>query len=88
VRAVKKILKVNDDGVEYMAIFAQPLEKVKIGPQQTLATREGKIASRKWLNFAASGALLQKFTGHTGYCGKYRFIPTIECGQNIFCNRA
>jgi uncharacterized membrane protein YagU involved in acid resistance len=33
-------------------------------------------------------ALLQKFTGHTRYCGKCRFIPTIECGQNIFCNRA
>ena len=33
-------------------------------------------------------ALLQKFTGHIRYCGKGRFIPTIECGQNIFCNRA
>jgi hypothetical protein len=33
-------------------------------------------------------ALLQKFTGHSRYCGKRRFLPTIEGGQNIFCNRA
>jgi CheY-like chemotaxis protein len=31
---------------------------------------------------------LQKFTGHARYCGDCRFISTIACGQNIFCNRA
>jgi hypothetical protein len=33
-------------------------------------------------------ALLQKFTGHARYCGKRRFIPTIECGQNIFLQQS
>src|SRR5262249_39826578 len=33
-------------------------------------------------------ALLQKFSDHTKYCGTRQFIPTMECGQNIFCNRA
>src|SRR5262245_13540614 len=37
---------------------------------------------------SVEGALLQKFTGHTRYCGNCRFFPTIECGKNIFCNRA
>jgi hypothetical protein len=32
--------------------------------------------------------LLQKFTGHTRCCDARWFITTMECGQNIFCNRS
>jgi hypothetical protein len=33
------------------------------------------------------GDLLQKVAVHTRCCGACQFITTMECGQNILCNR-
>jgi hypothetical protein len=41
----------------------------------------------EWVTGASDGSIA-KLTGHTRYCGNFLFIPAIEFGQNIFCNRA
>src|SRR5262249_51712055 len=44
--------------------------------------------SRRMARLYANLGFVAIFSSHTRCCSKSRFIPTIECDQNIFCNRA
>src|SRR5688572_28420261 len=75
---------------ERKPVIKRRCSNARVRGSERLSRKPNKRETREKDRVRKSGfqALLQKFTGHTRYCGKVRFIPTIECSQNIFCNRA